>query len=269
MAYFDALETRDPAQRERDLMQALSRQIASRRALAALPVVRKNQLIELHRQPRPFGGLNATAVGELARVFASPGPIYDPEGRGVDWWRMARALFAAGFRRGELIHNTLSYHMSPGGFMIDGGARRLGCPVFPAGVGQSELQLAVIAHAQPAGYAGTPSFLKILLDKADETGADVSCLTKAAVSGEALPPSLRRWFEARGIRTRQGYATADIGLIAYETDAIDGMVLDEEVIVEIVTPGTGDPVAPGEVGEVVVTTFNRDYPLVRFGTGDL
>ncbi|MEW5888174.1 MAG: AMP-binding protein [Pseudomonadota bacterium] len=291
MEYFDSLETRDPAERERDLMAKLSRQIAyakersayfaetlagveprdiaSRQALARLPVVRKNQLIELQKSPRPFGGLNGTPAGQLARIFASPGPIYDPEGYAIDWWRMARALFAAGFRKGEVIHNTLAYHMSPGGFMIDGGARRLGCAVFPAGVGQTEMQVSVIADVRPHGYGGTPSFLRIILEKADELGADVSSLRKALVSGEALPPSLRAWLEGRGIKTRQCYATADIGLIAYETDALEGMVVDEEVVVEIVRPGTGDPVAEGEVGEVVVTTFNPDYPLIRFGTGDL
>lgn len=291
MEYFDSLETRDPDARERDLMARLPLQIAqakthssyfarvlsdvepaditTREALAKLPVVRKSHLTELQKDLPPFGGLNGTPAERLARIFASPGPIYDPEGRDVDWWRMARALFAAGFRAGELLHNTLAYHMSPGGFMFDGGARKLGCTVFPAGVGQTEMQVSVIADVRPDGYGGTPSFLKIILEKADELGADVSSLRKALVSGEALPATLRAWLQERGIKTRQCYATADVGLIAYETDALEGMVLDEQVIVEVVHPGTGDVLPEGEVGEVLVTVFNADYPLIRFATGDL
>ncbi len=202
------------------------------------------------------------------RVFASPGPLYEPEGARPDYYRLARALFAAGFRAGDLVHNTFSYHFTPAGSMMETAAHALGCTVFPAGVGQTEQQLAAIADLQPNAYVGTPSFLRILLEKADELGVTVS-FTKAFVSGEAFPPSMRETFAARGIVAFQAYATADIGLIAYETPAREGMVVDEDVLLEIVRPGTGDPVAPGEVGEVVVTTFNPDYPLIRFGTGDL
>jgi phenylacetate-CoA ligase len=201
-------------------------------------------------------------------VFASPGPLYEPEGARPDYYRLARALFAAGFRAGDLVHNTFSYHFTPAGSMMETAAHALGCTVFPAGVGQTEQQLAAIADLQPNAYVGTPSFLRILLDKADELGVTVS-FTKAFVSGEAFPPSVREAFAARGIQAYQAYATADIGLIAYETPAREGMVVDEDILLEIVRPGTGDPVAPGEVGEVVVTTFNPDYPLIRFGTGDL
>lgn len=291
MSYFDELETRDVLERERSLMARLPQQVAharsrtayyakvfadidprainSRAALAILPVLRKGELLELQKRGRPFGGLNATALRDLSWVFQSPGPIYDPAGRGEDWWRFARPLYAAGFRAGDLIHNTFSYHFTPAGFMFEGGARKLGCCVFPAGIGQTEMQVAAMADLRPAGYVGTPSFLKIVLDKAAEMKLSVSSLTKALVSGEALPPSLRAALHSRGVTVRQCYATADVGAIAYETEAQDGMVIDEDVIVEIVRPGTGDPVADGEVGEVVVTTFNPDYPLLRFGTGDL
>jgi len=291
MKYYDSLETRDPEERERSLLDRLPRQVGhaklhspyfakllaeinpndvhNREALAALPVTRKSDLIHLQREQAPFGGINATPLSGLSRVYASPGPIYDPEGRGQDWWRFARALHAAGFRSGELIHNTFSYHFTPAGFMLEGAAHKLGCPVFPAGIGQTEMQVQAIADLRPAAYVGTPSFLKIILEKADEQQADVSSLSKALVSGEALPPSLRQALNARGITVRQCYATADLGMIAYETEAQEGLTLDEDVLLEIVRPGTGDPVAPGEVGEVLVTTFNLDYPLIRFATGDL
>ncbi|BBO21985.1 MAG: phenylacetate--CoA ligase family protein [Rhodocyclaceae bacterium] len=291
MKYFDTLETRDPEQRERDLFAALPKQVAhamqhapafaelykgvdakqvsSRAALAQLPVIRKHELIERQKTLPPFGGLNATPLGRLGRVFSSPGPIYDPEGTGADWWRFARSLHAAGFRAGDLVHNTFSYHFTPAGFMTDGAARKLGCAVFPAGVGQTEMQVQAIAELKPAGYIGTPSFLKIILEKADELKADVTSLKKAVVSGEAFFPNQKALCAERGIDALQAYGTADLGLVAYETEAREGLVLEESLILEIVRPGTGDPVAPGEVGEVVVTSFNTDYPLIRFGTGDL
>ncbi|MGH7095472.1 MAG: phenylacetate--CoA ligase family protein, partial [Stellaceae bacterium] len=217
---------------------------------------------------------NAVPVAALGRIFASPGPIYDPEARRPDFFRMARALFAAGLRRGELIHNAFSYHLTPAGAMVESAAQALGCPVIPAGTGQTELQLRTIADLRPTGYVGTPSFLKILLDRAGEFGADIACLSKALVGAEAFPAALRAEFAARGIVALQCYGTADLGLIAYETSdpdsaVCDGMMIDEGVILELVTPGTGDPVAPGEVGEVVVTTLTPEYPLIRFATGDL
>ena len=295
--FFDALETRAPAEREAALMAALPAQIAhaqsrstamgeilagvqaaaitSRAALARLPVTRKSELLARQQAVRAAGG---DACGGFAavlrgaamrRVYASPGPIYEPEGVGRDYWRTARALYAAGFRAGDLAHNAFSYHMTPGAFIVESGAHAVGCTVFPAGTGQTEQQLQAIADLRPAGYLGTPSFLRILLEKAHEAGADTRSLTKAMVSGEACPPSLRDWFGERGVAAYQTYATADVGLIAYESAAREGLVLDEGVIVEIVRPGTGDPVPDGEVGEVVVTVLNRDYPLVRFGTGDL
>ena len=294
--HYDELEIRDPAERERDLLAALPRQIAqaqtaapafatildgvkpadiaSRAALAKLPVTRKSELLALQKERRasdPFGGFSAIARGaRMRRVFASPGTIYEPEGETRDYWRTARALFAAGFRGGELIHNSFSYHMTPAGSIMETGAHALGCTVFAGGTGQTEQQLDAIAELRPEGYAGTPSFLKILLEKAEEKGTPLPSLTKALVSGEAFPPSLHDWIAARGVAGTQCYATADLGLIAYETSARQGLVLDEGVLVEIVRPGTGDPVAPGEVGEVVVTALaNADYPLVRFGTGDL
>ena len=289
--YYDDLETRSPQARDSALFNALPAQIEharqkapaygvllegvnaktidSRTALAGLPVTRKSELLERQGEAPPFGGFAAAAPGEFAHVFASPGPIYEPEARRDDYWRMARALFAAGFRRGELVHNTFSYHFTPAGFMLESGAHALGCPVFPAGVGQTELQVQAISQLQPPCYVGTPSFLKIILDKAEDTAADVSSIDKALVSGEALPPSLRQSLAGRGVAVRQCYATADLGLIAYESEAMDGMIIDEGVILEIVRPGTGVPVTPGEVGEVVVTTLNPDYPLIRFATGDL
>ena len=294
-AFYDKLEVRDPAEREQDLLAALPKQIAqaqtaapafakildgvkpadidSREALARLPVTRKSELLERQKAERardPFGGFSTLRFGpRMLRVFASPGTIYEPEGEALDYWRTARALHAAGFRSGDLVHNSFSYHMTPAGAIMESGARALGCTVFAGGTGQTEQQVDAIAELQPAGYAGTPSFLKILLEKAAERGIPLPSLTKALVSGEAFPPSLRDWIAERGVAGTQCYATADLGLIAYETAAREGLVLDEGVIVEIVRPGTGDPVPQGEVGEIVVTTLNPDYPLIRFGTGDL
>ena len=245
----------------------------SRAALARLPVIRKYELLaqqQAQRATNVFGGFAAIGFGKgMTRVFSSPGPIYEPEGAGVDYWRMARAIHAAGFRSGELVHNCFSYHFTPAGSMMESGAHALGCTVFPGGIGQTEQQVQAMAELKPAGYIGTPSFLKIILEKAAEMGVALPSVTKALVSGEAFPPSLRDWLAQRGVAAYQCYATADLGLIAYETSAREGLVLDERVIVEIVRPGTGDPVPEGEVGELVVTTLNRDYPLVRFGTGDL
>ena len=290
-AHYDDLETRSPEARERALGKALpvqidnarqkapayrallegvnAKSIDSRTALAELPVTRKTELLQRQAEAPPFGGFAATATAELAHVFASPGPIFEPEARRDDYWRMARALFAAGIRSGELVHNTFSYHFTPAGLMLESGANALGCPVFPAGIGQTELQVQAISRLQPSCYVGTPSFLNIILDKAAELETDVSCIEKALVSGEALPPSLRQGLADRGVAVRQCYATADLGLIAYESEAMEGMIVDEGVILEIVRPGTGDPVDSGEVGEVVVTTLNPDYPLIRFATGDL
>ena len=289
--YLDDLETRSPEVRERALFNALPDQIANakknapyfgklladvaphrvsnRAALAQLPVTRKSDLLALQKASLPFAGMTAVKVSQLGRVFASPGPIYDPQGDRKDFWGFARALYAAGFREGELVHNTFSYHFTPAGFMMDLAAQAIGCPVFPAGVGQTELQVQTIADLKPAAYAGTPSFLKIILEKADEMKVDVSSLKKAAVSGEAFLPPVRKLLEDRGIAGFQSYGTADLGLVAYETEAREGLVVDEGVIVEIVRPGTGDPVAEGEVGEVVVTTLTTEYPLIRFATGDL
>ncbi len=289
--YYDDLETRDPEQRERALFGALPGQvrhakansvyfsrllrdidadaIRDRNALAGLPVTRKSDLIALQKESPPFAGMTAIATGHLGRVFSSPGPIYDPQGARGDFWRFGRALFAAGFRRGDLVHNTFSYHFTPAGLMMDLAAQAVGCAVFPAGVGQTELQIAAIADLKPNGYAGTPSFLKILLEKADELKVDIGSFRKASVSGEALLPPVRDMLKGRGIDVRQSYGTADLGLIAYETEPMAGLVVDEGVIVEILRPGTGDPVAEGEVGEVVVTALCSEYPLVRFATGDL
>jgi phenylacetate-CoA ligase len=217
----------------------------------------------------PFGGLNATPAGGLARLFISPGPIYDPEGLGEDYWRMARPLFAAGMREGDVVQNCFSYHFTPAASMMEGGLRKLGCAVIPAGVGQTEMQISAIVALKPAGYVGTPSFLKIIVEKARETGADISSLKKALVGAEALPASLRAWLGEQGVRTLQMYATADLGTLAYESEALEGMIVDEDIILELVRAGTGDPVQDGEVGEVVVTTLNPHYPLIRFGTGDM
>ena len=295
--HYDALETRDPAEREAALMAALPGQVAhaqarapafgrilagvdaagvrSRAALARLPVTRKHELLEMQQAARAaggdaMGGFAAAGYGaQMPRIFASPGTLYEPDGQRADHWRMARAFFAAGFRAGQLLHNSFSYHLVPAGAMMESGAHALGCTVFPGGTGQTEQQLDAMVELRPDGYVGTPSFLRILLEKAAAMNVALPSLTKALLTGEAFPPSLRDWLAERGVVGMQCYATADLGLIAYETEAREGLVLDEQVIVEIVRPGTGDPVAPGEVGELVITTFNPDYPLIRFGTGDL
>ena len=294
--YYDALETSDTGERERALLAELPAQIAhaqkhapgfarilagvdaqavsSRAALARLPVTRKSDLSELQKQEPPLGGLNATPLNKLAKIFVSPGPVYEPEGMAANWWRTARALFAAGFRSGDLVINTFAYHFTPAGSMMESGARSLGCTVVPGGIGQTEMQISTIADLRISAFVGTPSFLKLIVDKADELKADISCLKKAMVGGEYLPPALRKALGERGIRVMQSYGTADLGSLAYESALGDGrvtegMILDEGLLLEIVRPGSGDPVAPGEVGEVVITTFNPDYPLIRFGTGDL
>ena len=289
-AHFDDRETRPAEAREAALMAALPGQVAraretpgqaealagvepgdvaSRAALAALPVMRKGALAGRQTAAPPFGGLNRLPAGRMRRLFLSPGPIADPQGRRADFWRMGRALHAAGFRAGDIVLNCFSYHFTPAGMMFDGAAEAVGCPVIPGGTGQTESQILAIGHFRPIGYAGTPDFLKIILDKADETGADVSSIRRGAVGGGALLPPLRREYDDRGIAVLQSYGTADVGLIAYESEAREGMILDEDVIVEIVRPGTGAPVPDGEVGEVVVTLLDEDYPLLRFATGDL
>ena len=302
----DERETREPGAREADLMARLAQQVAwaqrespamaaslarvdaahvdTRAALARLPVTRKSELLERQRAAReggrttddPFGGhatigwgATLAASRRALRVFASPGPLYEPEGPSPDYWRMGRALRAAGFRAGDLAHNAFSYHFTPAASMMENGAHAIGCTVFPGGTGQTEQQVQAIRDLAPAGYMGTPSFLKLILEKADEMGVALSSLVKASVGAEAFPPSLRDWLLARGVAAYQSYGTADLGLVAYETSSREGLVVDEDVIVEIVRPGTGDPVAEGEVGEVVVTTLNHDYPLIRFATGDL
>jgi phenylacetate-CoA ligase len=298
--FYDALEQRDPTVREAALLASLPGHIAraqqatsafaeslagvdaaairSRAALAQLPVLRKSELLERQKALRaqdPFGGYAAIgwrglrAASGARRVFQSPGPIYEPEGEGPDYWRMARAIFAAGFRAGDLAHCSFSYHLTPAGSMMESGAHAVGCTTFAGGVGNTELQLQAVTELRPHGYIGTPSFLKILVEKAAESGTSINSITKAMVGGEAFPPSLRDWLAARGIAAYQSYATADAGLIAYETPAREGLVLDEQVLLEIVRPGTGDVLPDGEVGEVVVTVLNAGYPLVRFGTGDL
>jgi phenylacetate-CoA ligase len=296
VAYFDALETRSIDEREAALMEALPAQVAhakrnapgfaallasvdpekidSRTALAGLPVTRKSDLAQLQKETPPLGGLNATPVEKLAKLFVSPGPIYEPEGRGANWWRAARGLFAAGFRAGDVVANSFAYHFTPAGSMLESGALALGCVVVPTGVGQTEMQVAAIQGLGIRGYIGTPSFLKLIVEKADELKLDISSLKKAQVGGEYLPPALRIAMRDRGIAVTQMYGTADLGLIAYESLAPgggvnEGMILEEGVLLEILRPGTGDPVPRGEVGEVVITTFNRDYPLIRFATGDL
>lgn len=290
-SHYDDLETRDPAAREAALFAALPGQIAharqsstvygrllaeidpatitDRAALSSLPVSRKGALLEAQRETPPLGGYNGQPVGELARLFCSPGPIYEPQGEQADFWRFARALHAAGFRRGDIVHNCFAYHFTPAGFMFDTAARQLGCPVFPAGTGNTEGQAQAMAQLGCTGYAGTPDFLKIILEKADELGLDTGRMARASVGGGALMPDAKAWYAARGIAVYQNYGTADLGLIAYETPAREGLVVDEGVLVEIVRPGTGEPLPAGEVGEVVVTLFNPAYPLVRFATGDL
>jgi phenylacetate-CoA ligase len=289
--YYDSLETRDPAARERDQFAGLGdhirhakthapyfarlladvdpAEVRDRARLAKLPVTRKSDLVNLQKTDLPLGGLTAVTPGKLARIYQSPGPTYDPEGFGADWWRTARGVYAAGFRAGDIIHNAFAYHFTPAGAMMEAGAHAVGCAVFPAGGGQTELQVRAIADVRPTGYMGTPSFLKIILEKGRETGADLSGLKRALVAGEALPPALRAELSRAGLDVYQCYASADLGLIGYESEAKEGFIVEEGLIVEIVRPGTGDPVAPGEVGEVVATLFNREYPLIRFATGDL
>jgi len=288
---YDALEARAREEREADLMRRLPGQVAhakentlfylellagidprsvdSRAALAALPLTRKSELVERQRAQKPFGGLNATAPAKLARIFMSPGPIYDPEGREPDFWRTSRALFAAGFRAGDVALNCFSYHFSPAASMFETGLHHLGCAVIPGGTGQTEMQVRAINDLEPVAYVGTPSFLKIILEKAGELGLECRSIRRALVSGEAFMPAVREFLSQRGLAAFQAYGTADLGVIAYESEAREGLVVNEDIIVEIVRPGTGDPVSEGEVGEVVVTTFNRDYPLLRFATGDL
>ncbi len=294
--FFDRLETRKPAQREAALLAALPKLLAhakrrapgfarilaevdpakvrTRKALAALPVTRKSDLAAIQAQERPLGGLNATPLAKLAKIFMSPGPIYEPEGRAKNWWRTARALYAGGFRAGDLVVNTFAYHFTPAGSMLESGALTIGCTVVPAGVGQTELQVAAIRDLRINAYIGTPSFLKLIVEKAAETKSDISSLKRAHVGAEYLPPALRQAMLERGIHVTQSYGSADLGSIAYESLARDGsvnpgMILDEGLLLEIVRPGTGDPLPAGEVGEVVITSFNRDYPLIRFATGDL
>jgi phenylacetate-CoA ligase len=288
--HFDALETRDPDERERDLLGRLpdlmalaatapgwaaqlgdvdAHTITSRSALAKLPVLHKSELAQRQRKEPPFGGFNIAPPGRLRRLLMSPGPIFEPEGMGRDFWGAARALFAAGFRSGDIVHNSFAYHLTPGGFIMESGAHALGCAVVPGGTGNTEQQIEAITHFKPGGYTGTPDFLKILLDAAAKAGKDVSSLKRGLVSGAALPGSLRQELAGRGVAVRQCYATADLGVIAYESGARDGMIVNEELLVEIVQPGTGDPIATGQVGEVVVTSFNPDYPMIRLATGDL
>jgi phenylacetate-CoA ligase len=288
--YYDALETRDPGTREREQAAALPQAVAramtapgwaghlagidptsvtSRVALAKLPMLHKSDVAALQKEYPPFGGLNVTPPGKARRLLMSPGPIFEPEGEGEDWYGTARALYAAGFRRDDIVHNSFAYHLTPGGFILESGCRALGCAVIPGGVGNTEQQLEAIAHYRPSGYVGTPDFLKILLDTAKTSGKDASSIKRALVSGAALPASLRDELKARGVAVLQCYATAELGVIAYESEAREGMIVNETVIVEIVRPGTGDPVPPGDVGEVVVTSFNPDYPMMRLATGDL
>ncbi|MBN9516794.1 MAG: AMP-binding protein [Alphaproteobacteria bacterium] len=289
--YFDTLETRSAEEREIALTSDLKAQIThakanapffaewlkdvdpatvtSRAALARLPVLRKGNLGAVQKKSPPMGGLLGVSLSQVQHIFMSPGPIFEIDTAERDYFRGARAMYAAGFRAGDIVHNTFSYHLTPAGIMMETAARALGCIVVPGGVGQTELQLDAIEAIRPVGYVGTPSFLKILLEKADELGKDISSIRKAFVGAEALPPSLRQMFRDRGLSALQSYGTADLGTIAYESQALEGMIVDEGVVVEIVRPGTGDPVADGEVGEVVVTTFSKAYPLVRFGTGDL
>jgi phenylacetate-CoA ligase len=288
--HYDSLETRSPRLRDSEECAVLPKVVAhamtapgwakhlsgikahdvkSRSALAKLPVLRKSDITALQKENPPFGGLNVTAPGKVRRLLMSPGPIFEPEGEGKDWWGSARALYAAGFRAGDVVHNSFAYHLTPGGFILEAGLHALGCPVIPGGVGNTEQQLEAIAHYRPSGYVGTPDFLKILLDTAEKTGKDASSIKRALVSGAALPASLREELKQRGVAVLQCYATADLGVIAYESEAREGMIVNETVIVEVVRPGTGDLVAEGEVGEVVVTSFNPDYPMIRLGTGDL
>ncbi|MDF3382172.1 MULTISPECIES: phenylacetate--CoA ligase family protein [Sulfitobacter] len=287
--HFDDLETRSAGQRAADLAQALPQQIAraqslpgygdtlkgidaaqitSAEALADLPVLRKSKLGKAQAGQPPFGGFTTKPVHDFSHVFQSPGPIYEPSSNDPDWWRMGRFLHAAGIGAGDVVHNCFGYHLTPAGMIFESGARAVGATVLPAGTGQTELQVTAARDVGSTAYAGTPDYLKVILEKADAMGVTLN-ITKAAVGGGALFPSLRAFYQERGITCLQSYATADLGNIAYESPAMEGLIVDEQVIVEIVTPGTGIPVAPGEVGEVVVTTLNPDYPLIRFATGDL
>lgn len=289
-AHYDTLETREPAAREAELFARLPgvlrsamsapayaerlkgidpASVTSRTALASLPVLRKSELPALHKASQPFGGLVGATPGSFARLYTSPGPIFEPEGRQADPWRGARALFAAGFRPEDIVLNTFSYHLTPGGFIFDASARALGCAVIPAGPGNTEQQFELIEAYRPVGYSGTPDFLKILLDAAVASGRDVSSIKRAMVSGAAFPPSLQAEIKARGIDAYQAFGTADLGLIAFETEAREGMVVNEDLILEIVRPGTGDPVSPGDVGEIVVTSLDPHHPWIRLALGDL
>lgn len=289
MEHFDARETRDPEAREADLLARLPRlieaalrapgwrahlgsidprEVTSRAALARLPVLRKGDLIGMQKLAPPFAGL-VESLAPFARLFTSPGPIFEPEGVHDDAWRSGRGLFAAGFRRGDIVLNTFSYHLTPGGFILDSGARAIGCLVIPAGPGNTEQQLEVIEHLRPTAYAGTPDFLKILLDAAEQKGRDAGSIRKAVVSGAAFPPSLQAEIKRRGVDAYQIYATADLGCIAYESPAREGLIVNEDVLLEIVRPGTGEPVPDGEVGEIVVTSFDHDHPWIRLALGDL
>ncbi|MGJ5178257.1 phenylacetate--CoA ligase family protein [Bradyrhizobium oligotrophicum] len=288
--HYDALETRDPAERERDLFGRLPEllraaikapayaallqgidpaDITTRAALAQLPVLRKSELPALHKAAPPFGGFVAQSASAFSRLFTSPGPIFEPEAAHSDPWRGARALFAAGFHCGDVVLNTFSYHLTPGGFIFDASARALGCAVIPAGPGNTEAQFELIEAYRPVGYSGTPDFLKILLDGAAGAGRDVSSIRRALVSGAAFPPSLQAEIKARGVDAYQAFGTADLGIIAYETSARGGMVVNEDLIFEIVRPGTGDPVAEGDVGEIVVTSLDPHHPWIRLALGDL
>lgn len=289
--HFDRLEIRDPAKREADDFRALRAllkasigkapalkkqlrgvdiaKLKDRASLATVPVFRKSDLLALQKAKPPFAGFAATRTGGLRRLLMSPGPILDPEGYAPDWWGTGRAMFAAGFRKGDVVLNTFSYHFTPGGVLFESGAHALGCAVIPAGPGQTEQQLDAIAAFSPNAYAGTPDFLKILIEKAEEAGRPATSVKKALVSGAAFPPSLKDWVTAKGIAACQSYATADLGTVAYESLGQPGLIINEGLIVEIVKPGTDDAVPDGEVGEIVVTRLNADYPLLRFGTGDL
>ncbi|WP_445503906.1 phenylacetate--CoA ligase family protein [Microvirga sp. G4-2] len=288
--HHDHLETRDPAEREADLFRRLpdillrasaapayaerlkgidAASITNREALATLPVLRKGELSTLQKSALPFGGFIAEAPGSFGRLFTSPGPIFEAEAAVIDPWRAARGLFAAGFRRGDIVLNTFSYHLTPGGFILDSGARALGCAVIPAGPGNTEQQFELIEAYRPNAYCGTPDFLKILLDSAATSGRNLSSIKRALVSGAAFPKSLQEEFAEHGVEAFQAYATADLGFIAYETSAREGLVVNEDIIVEIVRPGTGNPVPEGEVGEIVVTTLDPHHPFIRLALGDL
>ncbi|MGL5735363.1 MAG: phenylacetate--CoA ligase family protein [Beijerinckiaceae bacterium] len=288
--YYDDREIQSAEQRQAHLYHALPSVLAEARkasgwrahlgsfdpkainspsALAALPVMRKAALPQMQRDNPPFADLALAPASGYGRLFTSPGPIFEPEGLEPDFWRGARAAFAAGFRKGDLVLNTFSYHLTPGGFIMDGAARALGCPVIPAGPGNTEQTLDVVQHLKPSAYCGTPDFLKILLDKASELNRDASSIRRALVSGAAFPPSLQAEIKSRGIDAYQCFATADVGVIAYETQAREGLVVSEDIILEIVRPGTGDPVKPGEVGEMVVTSLNPHHPVIRLAIGDM